>query len=269
MNEIERYQVFEDQSWLDTEKKTKKIESDCLNSIEKQNNIYKEQAFLISSGVILAMMFIICGIKGDGLCAIISMALSVTMFVIYNSNDEKRKNEIKKHKSLKDKEINKAIAEKNNKISQVNNQAYSYLKKNDDLVKSINNDIKYIFSELDVAKIDFSERAFSPFWNRIKNSLIALDNIDKTIKKQSILEKEYRYLLNGKPHNFPPLEFNINYEKIDIASKEVKRLTRSAEKDFQFAMIFEKKKIQDICVFGFRNMTESIYNIERSVRNGF
>ena len=143
------------------------------------------------------------------------------------------------------------------------------MKNNDDLVKSINNDIKYIFSELDVAKIDFSERAFSPFWNRIKNSLIALDNIDKTIKKQSILEKEYRYLLNGKPHNFPPLEFNINYEKIDLASKEVKKLTRSAEKDFQFAMIFEQKKIQDICVFGFRNMTESIYNIERSVRNGF
>lgn len=115
---------------------------------------------------------------------------------------------------------------------------------------------------LDQAEIDFSEGVFAPFWDSIENAAKSLgyfyDSINK-IKDNSVKYSELSGKYEGAPPKFPLASESVAKLEVGTATSErMKVIVRSAQRNFQFATIYEQRKTNQILITGFTNLAQAL-----------
>jgi hypothetical protein len=113
---------------------------------------------------------------------------------------------------------------------------------------------------LDSAKSEFTENAFAPFWDAVERAAIDLAEFDQGV--HGIEQNVVAYNNLAAKCEVAPLSFAISRQvgpKLMIAQETTKRMheiVRQAQRNFQFAMIYEQRKTNQILVAGFRSLAQ-------------
>jgi hypothetical protein len=117
-------------------------------------------------------------------------------------------------------------------------------------------------SYLNRAEVDFLERAYAPFWDRVEDAINALGNYDTSVRNIEELAKEsasISWQLEGDRPSFPINSPAISRLVVGAdTSRRMQAIVRRAQRDFQFATIFEQRKTNQILVAGFRNLAHAL-----------
>lgn len=124
-------------------------------------------------------------------------------------------------------------------------------------------------SLLDQAEQDFKEGAFAPFWDSIEQATLRLGNFNGSIASiNHNLEEhgELSKLYDKKPPRFP---IGIDSVKGMVAGNttadRLKTIVREAQRNFQFASIYEQRKTNQILIAGFTNLAQALDGMGRRI----
>jgi uncharacterized membrane-anchored protein YhcB (DUF1043 family) len=115
---------------------------------------------------------------------------------------------------------------------------------------------------LNQAEFEFSEGAFAPFWDAIEKTAKTLGRFDEGVRKIKNNSSEYTDLIpkyEGVPPQFPLVRKSI--EKLSVGTstaQRMKKIVRTAQRDFQFATIYEQRKTNQILIAGFTNLAQAL-----------
>jgi len=115
---------------------------------------------------------------------------------------------------------------------------------------------------LDQAETDFRETAFSPFWDTIEKAANKIGRFDEAlqrINKNSIRYAELVRLYVGNPQKHPLTSLSVS--KLDAGKGTIERLksiVRKAQRNRDFALIYEQRKTNQILVAGFTNLAQAL-----------
>ncbi len=115
---------------------------------------------------------------------------------------------------------------------------------------------------LDKAADDFAERAFAPFWDSIENAVKCLAHCDEGVRR--IKDNSSRYTELVREYEGMPPHFPIGRESVDklgvgtATAERMQAMVRKAQRDFEFAMIYEQRKTNQILVAGFENLAQAL-----------
>ena len=112
----------------------------------------------------------------------------------------------------------------------------------------------------------FEERAFSPYWDDIENATNSLAAYQRGIALISSSATAYRAEAAQLPTTVQP--FDLPIRELPDARPAASRLAasvRKAQRDFQFATIFEQRKTNQILVTGFGTLASVIYEVGSSI----
>lgn len=115
---------------------------------------------------------------------------------------------------------------------------------------------------LNQAEIDFSDGAFAPFWDSIEEATKSLSYFVKGTKLIEENSSEYTKLIGeyeGISPQYPLSKQSI--EKLGVSTTTAKRMesiVRTAQRDFQFASIYEQRKTNQILIAGFTNLADAL-----------
>lgn len=111
---------------------------------------------------------------------------------------------------------------------------------------------------LERAAFEFGEKAFAPFWDEVERAVQALDAFNRGVQGIAARAAEYdRQALQhgGLPRFSPPA--HVLPDPAPLA-ENLAKLVREAQKDFQFASIFEQRRTNQLLLRGFTSLNESI-----------
>jgi hypothetical protein len=115
---------------------------------------------------------------------------------------------------------------------------------------------------LDQAQDDFAEGAFAPFWDSIENATKWLAHFDEGVRHIKDNVSRYAEVIR-KYENTPP-QFTLAHQSVaklgvgTATSERMKAIVRTAQRNFQFAMIYEQRKTTQILVAGFTNLAQAL-----------
>ena len=119
---------------------------------------------------------------------------------------------------------------------------------------------------LDTAEREFSERAFSPFWEAIQSATLLIEQHRTACGILSQYRVAYYKALADRNHDFPVLEESVEpLFDPDPVTQRLMGLVRKGQTDFQFATIWESIKMRQVMVAGFQTLAEGIQHLERSI----
>lgn len=117
-------------------------------------------------------------------------------------------------------------------------------------------------SFLDRAERDFEEQAFSPFWDSIEQAAMRLGYFDAgiaSIGRHAKRHGELSKIYEGKSPLFPLSRDSV--ERVAIGSTtadRMKAIVRRAQRNFQFASIYEQRRTNQILIAGFNNLAQAL-----------
>lgn len=115
---------------------------------------------------------------------------------------------------------------------------------------------------LDQAEIDFIEGAFAPFWNSVERAVLSLARFDESVQKLESNSCEYIDLVarsKGPVRSFAVSAVSPTRMRLATAtSHRLHGIVRRAQRDFQFSVIYEQRKTNQILVAGFRNLSHAV-----------
>lgn len=115
---------------------------------------------------------------------------------------------------------------------------------------------------LDVADAEFQDSAFSPFWDSIERAMRKLGAVNDSIKLIADRSNQYKVLANSYNGRTPPFPVDpASAHRLGTANDTTARLqkiVRQAQRNFQFATIYEQRKTSKILIAGFTNIGEAI-----------
>lgn len=118
---------------------------------------------------------------------------------------------------------------------------------------------------LDQAEIEFADGAFAPFWDCIENAAQLLARFDEGIGQIKSNLVRYKYLDEQYEDVSPSfLLAHTSVTKLAVASTSAERMqaiVRRAQRDFQFATIYEQRKTNQILIAGFTNLAQALSNM--------
>jgi methyl-accepting chemotaxis protein len=142
------------------------------------------------------------------------------------------------------------------------------------LFESVPRHLSTAEEQLDQAEIEFSERAFAPFWDSVEKAANALGCADKAIR--DINDRVSRYSDLTRRCDSPPPVFPLtgaSMAKLGAGTGTAERLkgvVRMGQRDFQFATIYEQRRTNRILVAGFTNLAQALdrmsWQIEASIQ---
>jgi hypothetical protein len=115
---------------------------------------------------------------------------------------------------------------------------------------------------LDQAESDYVEGAFAPFWDSVEKAALALAGFDEGVRKIEGNSKNYIDLVTqyrGKTPVFAVSPSSV--PSLALASETSKRMNgivRKAQRNFEFSVIYEQRKTNQILVAGFRNLAQAL-----------
>lgn len=117
-------------------------------------------------------------------------------------------------------------------------------------------------NHLDQAEFDFAEGAFAPFWNSVERAALSLAGFDESVQKLESNSCEYVDLLmrcKGQAPAFVVTSGSTMRMKLATAtSHRMHGIVRRAQRDFQFSVIYEHRKTNQILVAGFKNLAQAV-----------
>ena len=115
---------------------------------------------------------------------------------------------------------------------------------------------------LDQAEIDFAERVFAPFWSSVERAVVSLARFDESVQRIESNSCEYVDLVARCHGPAPPFPVSaLSPARMRLATATCHRLhgiVRRAQGDFQFSVIYEHRKTNQVLVAGFRNLAEAV-----------
>lgn len=115
---------------------------------------------------------------------------------------------------------------------------------------------------LDQAECDFKENAFAPFWTSIEKATSWLGTFDNTVLALSHSSERHGALatsFEGKPPSFPITMKSVQgMAAASTTADRLKDIVRKAQTNFQFAMIYEQRKTNQLLVAGFTNLAQAL-----------
>lgn len=115
---------------------------------------------------------------------------------------------------------------------------------------------------LDVAEVEFSEGAFAPFWDSVERATRLLGQFDAGVQTINANSHRYKELTAQSDSTSPPFPVGpAAVEAMKAANNSVLRLgsvVRLAQRNFQFATIFEQRRTNQILVAGFGNLAQAL-----------
>lgn len=122
---------------------------------------------------------------------------------------------------------------------------------------------------LDQAEYDFKDGAFAPFWDAVEQATRELSlfdegvtNIHQNLKRYGKLSKDYE----GKAPRFPIVIDSVSGMVAgNTTADRLKAIVRQAQRDFQFASIYEHRKTNQILIAGFTNLAQALDGMGRRI----
>ena len=122
---------------------------------------------------------------------------------------------------------------------------------------------------LDQAELEFQERAFAPFWDSVERAATHLGQYDENVRMitdnaQQHCDVAQRYEGNVPP--FPMNESSVNgVQAANPSNKRLRSVVRTAQRDFEFATIYEQRKTNQLLVAGFTNLAQALEGMEQRI----
>jgi hypothetical protein len=124
-------------------------------------------------------------------------------------------------------------------------------------------------SLLDQAEQDFKEGAFAPFWDSIEQATIRLGSFNSGIASINHNLKRHGELSKLYEEKSPRFPIVIDSVKGMIAGNttgdRMKTIVRQAQRNFQFASIYEQRKTNQILIAGFTNLAQALDGMGRRI----
>jgi len=119
---------------------------------------------------------------------------------------------------------------------------------------------------LDQAESDFNEGVFAPFWDSIERAVFELCQADEKINEINDCSSSYTHAIDEYRGTIPEFPVDRNaVSKLAAASADtatrMRQIVRAAQRNFQFASIYEQRKTNQLLVAGFKNLAQAIDQI--------
>ncbi len=115
---------------------------------------------------------------------------------------------------------------------------------------------------LDQAEEDFGEGAFAPFWDSVEKAAFALGGFEEGVRSIERNSKKYADLIKQYRGKAPVFRISPDSApKLRLASETSTRMNgivRKAQRNFEFALIYEQRKTNQILIAGFRNLAQAL-----------
>jgi len=136
------------------------------------------------------------------------------------------------------------------------------------LRKELSEHLEETFDWLKIAKNEYRDNAFSPFWDAVEYAARHLATFREKTQLLSQKAEEYYKKLKGENHNFPA--FPVKPETIPSPSsalKKFRRVFRLGLTNRDFALIWEHYKDRKVLIAGFNSLGKAFNNIEYVVED--
>ncbi len=124
---------------------------------------------------------------------------------------------------------------------------------------------------LDQAEADFEEGAFAPFWDSVEHAAMQLGHFDesvRTITTNATQHTDVAERYEGKPPPFPIILDSVTgMAAANTTTDRMRDIVRKAQRDFQFATIFEQRKTNQLLVAGFTNLAQALDGMGRRIES--
>lgn len=207
-------------------------------------------------GIIMSFIMVAAFNTWHAFWIVLVLTFLVHMYFRYERNEEEKENIAEKKTKQ-----NRYAAE--NLSSQLNNMLRDANSLKQELPHLLNNATK----SLESARYEFSDSAFSPFWDCIEKATKYLAIFNNNIQEIHELANNYYSVLgNQKNHNFPSfLPEQAVFPDPEPVINELNTVVRPGLTNYQFANIWEQRKTQKILIRGFGTLGESISNMSSSI----
>lgn len=131
---------------------------------------------------------------------------------------------------------------------------------------SLSSLVGVVGSLLDTAEEDFKERAFAPFWDALESATNHLGEYHQNIEAITNTASEYEKRRCRLSTSVPA--FDIPKSSVPDARPIASRLSelcRAAQKDFQFATIYEQRKTNQLLYAGFGTLASGLANMQNAI----
>jgi hypothetical protein len=115
---------------------------------------------------------------------------------------------------------------------------------------------------LKTAEGEYSDNAFSPYWDAIEKVVRHLAAYDKKIGTLSSNAESYYQSLRGRKHTFPSFPVKpATLPNVSPILNEFRRVIRLGLTNHQFAIIWEHYKDRKVMIAGFHHLGEAVNNL--------
>jgi murein L,D-transpeptidase YcbB/YkuD len=192
---------------------------------------------------------------------ILIVVIISTLVGIANHNEAahlEMKGKIRMAEDLQKKEIAEAAAYSRN--------LNLLLSKSEEIIADILPNYETIAKKnITIAKSEFAENVYSPFWSKIEIASDALACFKEALNQLSFNSELYVRTLKYFQHNFPipfPFKNSITVEKV---VSEFTALVRQAQKETTFSIIWEQRRNTEVMAGGFKSLEEAISNMSYDI----
>lgn len=131
---------------------------------------------------------------------------------------------------------------------------------------SLNSLIERAESHLDHAESELEERAFAPFWDHIEQCANKLGEFQEGASRTESDAKVYKERSSRLSISIPPFALpDVQLADARATARRLSSIVRIAQKDFQFATIYEQRKTNQLLHSGFGTLAEAIYGLQDAI----
>ena len=122
---------------------------------------------------------------------------------------------------------------------------------------------------IDKAEVDFNEGAFAPFWDSIEASAVGIGHLEESIvrlERNLYLHADYANHFGVEPE-VPMSVRSLDSSDVVIAAvARLESLVVKAQRNYQFATIYEQRKTNKILVAGFSSLGEALTSLSEKMQ---
>ncbi|MEK7077790.1 MAG: hypothetical protein AAB928_01710 [Patescibacteria group bacterium] len=188
-----------------------------------------------------------------------------------NVKEDKEREKIKKQQEeirqetllLKEKE-EREREERQEKIKKAREQRIGTLITDSQLLsQDLPERVNFARNALDNAEQEYKDGAFAPFWDAIELAVTSLAHFNAGVRQ--ITQNCSVYQTESQQLDSPPQVFDwkgaADTSDAIAAADRLQKIVRSAQKNFQFAVIYEQRKTNQILVAGFAGLGQALSEI--------
>ena len=137
--------------------------------------------------------------------------------------------------------------------------------------------IELAVQQVDQAGQEYRDRAFAPFWDSIESATKILYQYNVHANDLSNIIRAYQELTDRLPeeighdditHNFPDFPYAMDQVPVPVkVYDDLKRMVYDAQKDFEFAVIWEHRHTRQVLIGGFETLGQAIGNLQGRINS--